>query len=393
MVQVFIGGSNFTSHRMEINHAVGNFFTMKQLIFTIFALFATVSLYAQTIIGTVYDAQTRETIPFCTIVLGSNSTNGTIANVNGDYIANNIQNIDSIAFSAVGYERKAFSAAQLMQDATVMLKPRVYQIDEVVVRPINIDTLMQNIKGKILASCPNRYPVLGGMYRKQIVEEGKLSFLGECEMYCCSKIVKGVSQERVATQNVMLTKNTAVFGRFLFPHVSNCAKFYGAYREILRQSNNWKLNEITSSEDGQSPVYVLCATDTYNQTITIHYHVNDNAILWMELVWKGDALKPFKKSITGAKLYRNPWKLYFKYSKNAHGKYVLKYSRVEMDMTLDRNKGKLINCVYIMDYLVTNDNVTGIVPDRKPNYDPFEKAKGKVVEQSELRVIPPDYEL
>ena len=114
MVQVFIGGSNFTSHRMEINHAVGNFFTMKQLIFTIFALFATVSLYAQTIIGTVYDAQTRETIPFCTIVLGSNSTNGTIANVNGDYIANNIQNIDSIAFSAVGYERKAFSAAQLM---------------------------------------------------------------------------------------------------------------------------------------------------------------------------------------------------------------------------------------------------------------------------------------
>lgn len=64
-----------------------------------------------------------------------------------------------------------------------------------------------------------------------------------------------------------------------------------------------------------------------------------------------------------------------------------------MDMTLDRNKGKLINCVYTMDYLVTNDNVNDIVPDRKPNYDPFEKAKGKVVEQSELRVIPPDYEL
>ena len=63
-----------------------------------------------------------------------------------------------------------------------------------------------------------------------------------------------------------------------------------------------------------------------------------------------------------------------------------------MDMTLDRNKGSLVNCVYTMDYLVTNDNVTDIIPDRKPNYDPFEKAKGKVVEQSELRVIPPDYE-
>ena len=188
---------------------------MRQLIFLLFALFAAINLRAQTVSGTVYDAQTRETIPFCTIVLGSKTTNGTIASVNGDYIINNAQQFDTIVFSAVGYERKAFSAAQLMQDATVMLKPRVYQIDEVVVKPINIDTLMHHIKSKILASCPNPYPVLGGIYRKQIVEDGKLSFLGECEMYCCSKIVKGVSQERVATQNIMLTKNTAVFGRFL----------------------------------------------------------------------------------------------------------------------------------------------------------------------------------
>lgn len=379
---------------MEINHAVGKFFTMKQLIFLFFALFAAINLRAQTVSGTVYDAQTSESIPFCTIVLGSHSNNGTIANANGDYIVNNVQNIDSIVFSAVGYERKAFSAAQLMQDATVMLKPRVYQIDEVVVKPINIDTLMHHLKSKILASCPSPYPVLGGIYRKQIVEDGKLSFLGECEMYCCSKIVKGVSQERVATQNIVLTKNTAVFGRFFFPRVRNCSQFYAAYREILRQSNNWRLTEITTSEDGQSPVYVLCATDTYNQTITIHYHVNDNAILWMELLYKGDTTKPWKKNnFNGAKLYNNYWKLYYKFTKNTGNKYVLKYSRTEIDMTLERNKGKLINCVYTLDYLVTNDNVTGIVPDRKPNYDPFEKAKGKVVEQSELRVIPPDYEM
>ena len=365
---------------------------MRQLIFLLFALFAAINLRAQTVSGTVYDAQTSESIPFCTIVLGSHSNNGTIANANGDYIVNNVQKIDSIVFSAVGYERKAFSAAQLMQDATVLLKPRVYQINEVVVKPMNIDTLMQHIKTKMFASCPNPYPVLGGVYRKQIVEEGKLSFLGECELYCSSQIINGLSQERVSTQNILLTKNTAIFGRFFFPRVRNCSQFYAAYR-ILYQSYNWKLNDITTSEDGQSAVYVLCGTDANEQTITIHYHVNDNAILWMELVWKGDASKSFKKSITGAKLYRNPWKLYFKYSKNAHGKYVLKYSRVEMDMTLDRNKGNLINCVYTMDYLVTNDNVTGIVPDRKPNYDPFEKAKGKVVEQSELRVIPPDYEL
>lgn len=366
---------------------------MRQLIFLLFALFAAISLRAQTISGSVYDAQTRETIPFCTIVLGSNSTNGTIANVNGDYVVNNVQNIDSIAFSAVGYERKAFSAVQLMQDATVMLTPRAYQIDEVVVKPINIDTLMQHLKSKILASCPNPYPVLGGIYRKQIVEDGKLSFLGECELYCSSKIVKGVSQERVATQNIVLTKNTAIFGRFFFPRVSNCAQFYGAYRRIFYQSNNWKLNEISTSEDGQSPVYVLYGTDAYNQTITIHYHVNDNAILWMELVYKGDTSKPWKKNkFNGAKLYNNQWKLHYKFNKNTDNKYVLKYSRTEIDMTLERNNGKLINCVYTLDYLVTNDNVNDITPDRKLNYDPFEKAKGKVVEQSELRVIPPDYE-
>ena len=365
---------------------------MLRLIFSIFVLLVTTNLSAQNISGTVYDAQTSETIPFCTIVLGKNSTNGTIANANGDYVVNDVQNNDSIAFSAVGYERKVFSSAQLIQDATVMLNPRVYQIDEVVVKPINIDTLIQHIKSKMLESCPHPYPVLGGVYRKQIVEEGKLSFLGECEVYCSNKIVKGVSQERVSTQNILLTKNTAIFGRFFFPRVSNCAKFYEAYRWIFYQLNNWTLNEISTSEDGQSPVYVLCATDAYSQTITIHYHVNDNAILWMELLYKGDTTKPWKKSISGAKLYRNPWKLYFKYSKNSHGKYVLKYSRVEMDMTLDRNKGSLVNCVYTMDYLVTNDNVTDIIPDRKPNYDPFEKAKGKVVEQSELRVIPPDYE-
>lgn len=365
---------------------------MSRLLFLFIICISSLYLSAQSISGTVLDAQTKESIPFCTIVLGSKTTNGTIANANGEYIINNAQQFDSIAFSAVGYERKVFSVAQLMQETTVRLQPRVYQIDEVVVKPIDIDTLMQHIKSKILALCPNPYPVLGGIYRKQIVEDGKLSFLGECEMYCSNKIVKGVSQERVATQNVMLTKNTAVFGRFYFPRISNCSQFYTAYREILYQSYNWKLSEITTSEDEHSHVYVLCGTDAYNQNITIHYHVNDNAILWMELVYKGDTSKPWRKSINGAKLYRNTHKLYFKYSKNTLGKYVLKYSRAEIDLTLERTNGKLINCVYTMDYLVTNDNVTGIVPDRKPNYDPFEKAKGKVVEQSELRVIPPDYE-
>ena len=153
---------------------------MSRLFFLFIICISSVYLSAQTISGTVLDVQTREPIPFCTIVLGSNSTNGTIANVNGDYIINNAQQFDSIAFSAVGYERKAFSVAQLMQDATVMLQPRIYQISEIVVKPINIDSLLQELRSKVLESYPNPYPVLGGVYRKQMVENGKLAFLGEC---------------------------------------------------------------------------------------------------------------------------------------------------------------------------------------------------------------------
>lgn len=367
---------------------------MIQLIFLLFALFAAINLRAQTVSGTVYDAQTHESIPFCTIVLGSNSTNGTIANVNGDYIVNNAQQFDTIAFSAVGYERKTFLPAQLMQDATVKLDPRVYQISEIVVKPINIDSLLHDLKNRVWESYPNPYPVLGGVYRKQMVENGKLAFLGECELYCGVKNKEKRKEYIVETQNILLTKNTAQFGRFLFIPISNSTRIYSGY-SMLYYVKKWNLLEITSSEDGKSDVYVFQGTyrdDGVNMKfdVTLHYHVNDNAIL--SLCQNGNSTEVYKKRF-GDKLYYNSAKSYYKYGKNYKGKYVLKYARTEMDFSLDRKNGEHIDCIYTMDYVVTNDIVSGIQPTKKPNYDPFRKAKGKVVEQSELRVIPPDYKL
>lgn len=371
---------------------------MPRFVFLFFALFSTINVYAQTISGTVYDAQTREPIPFCTIVLGSNSTNGTIANVNGDYIVNNAQQFDSIAFSAVGYERRVFSVAQLMHNASVMLQPRIYQIREVVVKPINIDSLLQEIKSMALASYPDPYPVLGGVYRKQMVENGKLAFLGECELYCSDKTVKSErGNVRVATENVVLTKNNTLFESFMYFQAANCVQLYNAYN-VLFKSHNWTLHDISTSDDGSSSVYVFRCTLKYSWTdipgfITIHYHVNDNAILSMDYTHKSTGQKPYKKSIRGNKLYLNSWKIYSKYEKNLDEKYVLKYARTESDVTHETKKGERNNCIYTFDYVVTNNNVTSIQPNKKPNYDPFHNVDGKVVEQSELRVIPPDYEL
>ena len=163
---------------------------------------------------------------------------------------------------------------------------------------------------------------------------------------------------------------------------------------MLYYVKKWNLFEITSSEDGKSDVYVFQGTyrdDGVNMKfdVTLHYHVNDNAIL--SLCQNGNSTEVYKKRF-GDKLYYNSAKSYYKYGKNYNGKYVLKYARTEMDFSLDRKKGEHIDCIYTMDYVVTNDIVSGIQPTKKPNYDPFRKAKGKVVEQSELRVIPPDYE-
>ena len=371
---------------------------MKRLIFAFMICISSIQLCAQTISGTVLDAQTKESIPFCTIVLGSNSTNGTIANVNGDYIVNNAQHFDSIAFSAVGYERKVFSVAQLMQDATVMLQPRIYQISEIVVKPINIDSLLQELRSKVLESYPNPYPVLGGVYRKQMVENGKLAFLGECELFCTDRIVKGErGNVRVATENIVLTKNNTLFERFMYVQVVNCVQLYYAYNALFK-TNNWTLHDISTSDDGSSSVYVFRCTLNYYWTdipgfITIHYHVNDNAILSMDYTHKSTGQKPYKKSIRGNKLYLNSSRIYSKYEKNIDGKYVLKYARTESDVTHETKKGERNNCIYTFDYVVTNNNVTSIQPNKKPNYDPFRNVEGKVVEQSELRVIPPDYEL
>ena len=183
----------------------------------------------------------------------------------------------------------------------------------------------------------------------------------------------------------------------MYVQVVNCVQLYYAYNYLFGV-HNWILQDITTSDDGSSSVYVFRSTRKYSWNdvpgfITIHYHVNDNSILSLDYTHKSTGQKPYKQSIRGNKLYLNSSSKYYKYGKNIGGKYVLKYARVESDITHETKKGERNNCIYTFDYVVTNDNVTGIQPNRKPNYDPFRKADGKVVEQSELRVIPPDYKL
>lgn len=115
--------------------------------------YAAIAQQVTKIIGTVKDAQTKESLPFVNIYL-KGTTVGTISDINGNYKIETKEKSDSLIISYIGYERLA-KKIQIGRFQTINfeLKPVTIALQEITVmtkkRKYNKDTLALELLDKI----------------------------------------------------------------------------------------------------------------------------------------------------------------------------------------------------------------------------------------------------
>ncbi len=125
------------------------------MLFSIFSL----QLYAleKPISGKVYDAKTKQPLAFASIGVEGTSI-GTISNAEGTYILNTqqIKSDDVVVVSYIGYQSFKTSAAALMKQPNIYLKPAAINLKEFQVssRPLTVEEIIE----KVIERYPENYP-------------------------------------------------------------------------------------------------------------------------------------------------------------------------------------------------------------------------------------------
>ncbi|TFH93884.1 carboxypeptidase-like regulatory domain-containing protein, partial [Porphyromonas levii] len=135
------------------------------------------------LVGRVIDKETQEPLPYCTILNKSNKKIS-ITNVNGDFRLEQVNDFDTIKISMVGFEQANIIASNISKHKIVELSPSTIMLDEVIVRSLDFKKYIPKVYNKIEENFPAKYPTFDGIYRKQLLEDGKYVFLGECEISC-----------------------------------------------------------------------------------------------------------------------------------------------------------------------------------------------------------------
>jgi hypothetical protein len=84
--------------------------------------------------GTVYDAQTKETLPYVNIHF-SKTDNGGISDANGEFHLSSNRIADSLVVSFIGYERQRIPiTSEYMPNLRIELQPSIMKLGEVIIR-------------------------------------------------------------------------------------------------------------------------------------------------------------------------------------------------------------------------------------------------------------------
>lgn len=126
---------------------------------------------AQKITGTVEDAITGQAIPFVNVIYGNQE--GTITDIDGKFVINNIKNSNKIQFSCVGYYQHELKNENFTPYIYIKLKPIQYELSEINVVPGKNPAI--ELMRKVIANSPKHNPSLYQpysciLYHKMIVE-------------------------------------------------------------------------------------------------------------------------------------------------------------------------------------------------------------------------------
>lgn len=163
---------------------------MKRLLFSLFFL-PILSFSQQHISGVLIDTKTKETLPFANII--TNNNQGTITNVDGEFILEFDKEITELRISYIGYETKKVTITKSTTFIKIELKQNIESLNEVVITSAEnpalriIRNAIKNKKKNNIESTLNTFKFKA--YNKLLVTANPDSISGEFDSIY--KIVKG----------------------------------------------------------------------------------------------------------------------------------------------------------------------------------------------------------
>jgi hypothetical protein len=351
----------------------------------------------------VVDAVTNENMPYVSISVLTNTFKSTISNTNGEFSIDNLVDTDTIVFSYLGYELQSITGNKLFNKTEILLVPQIFELPEVVIRNINIKEFMRVSFDNIRSNYPSNYPVMEGLYRKQITENKRCVFIGESNLAIKSVNLKELLKRKkseVFFYDIKTSENLQTDSSVNFNFINDPA-MYPVFTE-LRPENfdnyNWEILNIYESDDSEQRIFKIKFTGkksmedslmVYNNGI-VFISEKDKAILAARIVRK------FNNQITDEGVATENYLTWDAYYKKNESYYQYFYMRAEWTFKYFSNEKKTI-----YDYNITADYLTQphLLSNKhnrkfkKSIFDPFKNPKNATIYPfSKLNKITLDYE-
>lgn len=356
---------------------------------------AAMSLPESSVSGRILSLSTNEPLPYCNIVSVTDPTIGTISNARGEFILKGFFPDDSLEISQIGYRSVRISVNDLSE--TVYLEPHIYELDAAVVLTLDFPAFIQKVRENIHQLFPEDYPIIEGVFRKQVVENQEYVFMGECALAVRNTKRFSINPKVSVSQSYVTVNEANLAGHGLNVKLKISSNlllypFLYVFDEPVSDDMHWELRDIRQSDNGNSEVYILIyewrEQGRSKEKGVVYVRAEDYGILRIDR-----EMSMPDRHLRGLDMTTDRIMATYHYQKlHGTGKYVMYYSRLEWCFSLS-GKGAQNQYTMTTDFLVTNFESKRKNIHKRADMDPFELGQKKqLVDKSDLRVIPPDYE-
>ena len=121
-------------------------------------------------------------LPFASVYILSNPQVGTISNLSGEFSMQNVLPQDTLVVDYLGYEILKIPIQEMINSDNQIyaLTQKSIEIPEIVITPEGVKDMIKEAYSKIADNYPAAYPIIQGIFRKQVVKDGEYSLFGEC---------------------------------------------------------------------------------------------------------------------------------------------------------------------------------------------------------------------
>ncbi|MDR0865685.1 MAG: carboxypeptidase-like regulatory domain-containing protein [Candidatus Symbiothrix sp.] len=364
----------------------------------LFLFISILSVTAQNTKGLALDSETKEPIPFVSITVLSGNEQSYIGNTNGAFfIGYGIFSSDTLVFSCIGYESKHISVSEIRKNQmTVYLNPKTISLPEITVS--TPQSILKEAWDNISNNYPTEYSLLKSRYRKQMAEDDRLIFIGECEMltspFTLKEELKGKEPKLSFSDKKMFEADSVRIHITLNVHPS----LY-PYNPVINPENykNYSYIRQPSNEDGIYKIEFSGGMNNNREKGFIYISINDKAILSIhrEIKQANEAIKdPLgrTKGEWGDITFVNDY-----FWEETDLKYQLSYMRCVYTFYLAGNeKAKVMkNTMHkysvVADYFITERGGESSAKFKKLG-DPFKNTKDAIkLNASDFTLIPSDF--